>query len=405
MAWRIDEAVIRGEIDNRSRGRVVGRIWFVGRAEPVELDLKGDCWRDLAGRRLEFTNPEPKPDLPEGFVARQEGAVGDITASRKVKVPDIPLDQIGEYYAQKKPWPWHWGNSLYLEWYSEPNGRVVIESAGYELKIVGEAAWEMTPEEDLKQRQANGEAIGGFMERLGEAMAAESGDSEADPAEWDEKPFTEEEAEKMQEQSDRLVDRIEARMRREGVSADYAQILHEEIERARRERGEPDPTPEQLARNAEWIDEMNRAAEAALDDPSVHEEIARKHPLAARAFDLSLRLIDETAARGWLPADASEEHPVVELVNATMKAGAKLAGALNSIDWPPEVAFCAGVVVRLKRARSYLGDAVGAAESCAEQNLTDFAWLAGIRSEVDSIAGETDALIAELRTRLGRGFD
>src|SRR3972149_1408630 len=142
MAWRIEKSVIRGEIDNRVRGRVTGRIWFAGQAVPVELELKGNCWRDLAGRRLEFTNPEPKPGLPESFATRQKGVAGDITASRKVKVPDIPLDQIGEYYAAKKPFPWHWGNSLYLEWFSERNGRVVIESAGYDLKIVGEPAWE-----------------------------------------------------------------------------------------------------------------------------------------------------------------------------------------------------------------------------------------------------------------------
>ena len=31
MAWRIEEAVVRGEIDSRGRGRVTGRIWFAGR--------------------------------------------------------------------------------------------------------------------------------------------------------------------------------------------------------------------------------------------------------------------------------------------------------------------------------------------------------------------------------------
>ncbi len=173
MAWRIDEAVIRGEIDNRLRGRVTGRIWFAGRAEPVALDLAGNCWRDLAGRRLEFANPEPQPGLPESFAARQTGSTGDITASRKVKVPDIPLDQIGEYYAARKPFPWHWGNSLYLEWFSARNGRVVIESASYVLKIVGDPAWEMTPEQETEQRKANGEAITGFMNELTEAAADE----------------------------------------------------------------------------------------------------------------------------------------------------------------------------------------------------------------------------------------
>ncbi|MBI3886760.1 MAG: hypothetical protein HY302_13670 [Opitutae bacterium] len=183
MAWRIDEQVIRGEIDNRTRGRVTGRLWLVGRTGPVVLDLRGNCWRDLAGRRLEFTHPAAQPGDLEGFRSHQDGVAGDITASRKVKVPEIPLDQIGAYYAAKKPFPWHWGNSLYLEWFSERNGRVVIESASYTLTIVGDAAWEMTPEEETAQRQANGEAMTGFMARLAEAANAAA---EENPAEENE---------------------------------------------------------------------------------------------------------------------------------------------------------------------------------------------------------------------------
>ncbi|HYD85473.1 MAG TPA: hypothetical protein VEA63_15510 [Opitutus sp.] len=156
MAWRIDEAVIRGEIDNRVRGRVTGRIWFVGKGAPVELDLAGDAWRDLAGRRLEFVNPQPKAlEMLERFAARQTGVIGDCTASRKVKVPDIPMDQIGEYYAAKKKWTWHWGNSLYLEWFSLTNGRVVIESVSYQMTVSPDIAWEMTPAEEEQQRRAN----------------------------------------------------------------------------------------------------------------------------------------------------------------------------------------------------------------------------------------------------------
>ena len=147
MAWRIDEHVARGEIDNRVRGRVTGRIWFAGRPEPIVLELKGNCWRDLAGRRLEFTNPEPKPGLSDSFAARQEGAVGDITASRKVRVLEFPPEDMHLYYKTGREMPWHWGNSLYLEWFSARNGRVVIETTNFELRIVGGAAWEMTEAE------------------------------------------------------------------------------------------------------------------------------------------------------------------------------------------------------------------------------------------------------------------
>jgi hypothetical protein len=408
MAWRIDAAVVRGELDNRTRGRVTGRIWFHGRAEPVELDLTGNCWRDLAGRRLEFTNPDPQPGDLENISPRQTGPVGDISASRKVKVPDIPLDQIGAYYAAKKPFPWHWGNALYLEWFGDRNGRVVIETAAFNLKVVGEAAWEMSEEEETEQRKANGAAITGFMDRLVEAAGGKDLEFVDDtPAEWDEPPQTEEEAEQMQARSELLADRIQARLRREGDAADYEKILEEEIERLRRERGEPEPTPEQLARNAEWIEEANHAAEEELKnpDPELAAELDLEHPLTIQTAELSDRLHQLAEAGRWVPEGATEEHPVLELEFAVMCASAKFAGALNGRAWPPEVDFCAGVIVRLKRARGFLDDALDAAEACREDRLITPEHLGPIAAELSDLGHEADALIAELRAKLERGTD
>ena len=101
MAWRMDEAVVRGEIDQRTRDRVTGRIWFEGLAEPVELALTGNAWRDLAGRRREFVNPVAvkKPWSAEaraGFARRQTGVIGDCTASRRVKVPEVTMEELLE---------------------------------------------------------------------------------------------------------------------------------------------------------------------------------------------------------------------------------------------------------------------------------------------------------------------
>jgi len=379
---------------------------------------------DLAGRRLEFVNPEPKPGLDASFATRQHGAAGDITASRKVKVPDIPMDQIGEYYAARKPFPWHWGNSLYLEWFSDANGRVVIESASYQLTISPDSTWDMTPAEEETQRAANGAALAGFMQRLGEAVSSnlDDADAKADPAgaeDADDKnrPFTEEEAEKMQADSDKLTDRVMARMEKEGETADFEQILEEELERARKERGEPDPTPEQLAERAQRMEDMNAAAEEVLKDEEAekwkHDADSgsagfseERHPLAKRAFELTLRVHREVDARGWVHEDAQSEHPVAELSFSIAKAAAKLAGALDGDDdWPPPLMFCAGTIVRLKRAAGYLEDAKLAAESCREESLVDPEWLAGVLRETEEIAEETNTLIAELRARLKKGIE
>jgi hypothetical protein len=415
MAWRIDEHVVHGEIDNRIRGRITGRIWFEGREAPVELELEGNAWRDLAGRRLEFRNPRPKPGNLQGLRARQAGVIGDCTASRKVKVPEIPMDKIGEYYAAGRKWPWHWGNSLYLEWFSQANGRVVIESAEFELTVGPEIAWEMSESGELEQRTANGAAMTRFMERMVELLesqqSAAPGTAPGETPDRDDPfrppPMTEEEAEKMQEDSDRLNDRIQARLDREGPDADHKKILEEELERRARERGDRPPTPEEEAKRAEWIDEMNRAAEEALanPDPELEELIHRKHPVAEQAFELSIRLHRAAHSNNWVPEGANQEHPVAELVGSVSCASAKMAGALNGRAWPPSVSTCANEIVRLKRARGYLDDALLALGSCKEEKLIDSTWLAGVEREVGVLARECDALLAELRENLARGFD
>ncbi|HEY2951165.1 MAG TPA: hypothetical protein VGK40_01205 [Verrucomicrobiae bacterium] len=54
MAWRIHDSVIRGEIDNRVKGRVRGKLWLNGLADPVTLELKGNACPDLAGCLLKY---------------------------------------------------------------------------------------------------------------------------------------------------------------------------------------------------------------------------------------------------------------------------------------------------------------------------------------------------------------
>lgn len=140
MAWRLGEHVLRGEVDNRQRGRVTGRVWLMGVETPLSLDLRGDAHPDLAGCALRFINPRPTLWLGAPPARLQRGAVGDITAARKVRVFDVPLaEALATLRAGGAP-PEHLANSLYLEWFSDANGRVVIESADYRLEILGDAA-------------------------------------------------------------------------------------------------------------------------------------------------------------------------------------------------------------------------------------------------------------------------
>ena len=95
MAFRIHDSVVRGEIDNRMKGVVRGKIWVEGRAEPVVLKLKGNAWPDLAGCLLTFTNPLKRISHAhlDSLQPEQFGSIGDLTASRKVRVFDVPLEE------------------------------------------------------------------------------------------------------------------------------------------------------------------------------------------------------------------------------------------------------------------------------------------------------------------------
>jgi len=423
MAWRIDTQLVRGEIDNRTRGRITGRFWFLGRDLPVLVSLQGNASRDLAGRQLAFVNPAPKDVLDDSFAPEQVGIAGEFTASRKRKVPDIPLEEIGTYYEQKKPFPWHWGNCIYFEWFSASNGRVVIEAADYQLTISPEAAWEMTAEEEAEQQRANAKSIESFFEQLGFLSTAEKADEEIlepeddDGETWKDsdgdgdeswkrdEPLSEAEADELMADSDRLTDRLMARLNEAGDNADLEAILEEELERRRAESERRPLTPEEEAERSAWIQEINAAAADIANDPVFQEDLERCHPLAERARDLTLRLMALRDSASWAPKDAGAEHPAIDFVNSMMKAGGKLAGALDGRDWPPTIEDCALCISWLKRARGYIDDALMAADFCRERQLVPLTELSELISETQAIHRDTSALIEELRERLSRGFE
>src|SRR5438477_971049 len=258
MAFRIHDSVVRGEIDNRVKGIVCGKIWVEGRAEPVILELKGNAWPDLAGCLLTFTNPQerfPHPHL-DSLDPVQRGSIGDLTASRKVRVFDVPLEKALEMIRRKEKPPEHMANSLYLEWFSEANGRVVIESADYELTISA-PDWQMTPEEDADRAKQAAAGMDDFMQKLSEAIEQQQRGQKPPEEEWNEDDY-----EKIMKECDARTDKYMELLDKYGDSDEAEAKIAKEMGWL-----DEDKTEDELEQERMSIEEINEICEAAANEP------------------------------------------------------------------------------------------------------------------------------------------
>jgi len=154
-----------------------GRIWLAGKASPLEIQLSGDCLRDLAGYKLYFTNRAPQlkafsdeeiQAVAQSISTQQTGVVGDISGSRRVEVSTLNRHDTREYLELGLPVPSSWTNQLYIEWFSKENGRVVIEANNWKVRIENAEApsWEMSPEDEQIQMLLNMQAMRDFISGL-----------------------------------------------------------------------------------------------------------------------------------------------------------------------------------------------------------------------------------------------
>jgi len=146
MAWRPTRYLIEGFLDNSKHGKVTGWMGFVGVNGRVKFDLRGDFHRDIRGAKIYFWGnardgkPDEKAEIfMKGFSNEQIGETGDMTAGF------APCDYVA--------------NRCYLEWFSEANGRVVIELPQDNVIVIGTPipAWKTEPicrkEQDRKMTE------------------------------------------------------------------------------------------------------------------------------------------------------------------------------------------------------------------------------------------------------------
>ena len=161
MAWRIADLVVDGELDNTVKGRVTGWLRLAGREERVRLELLGNCRPDLAGWRFRIVRLAPIPAWAEpvdldGFATEQIGEAGDILADQLLRHYDCPVGELLARIRAGEPPPTDLRPALYLEWYSDRNGRVVIQDTRLGVERLGLRTFELTAD-DLRRENEDGE--------------------------------------------------------------------------------------------------------------------------------------------------------------------------------------------------------------------------------------------------------
>ncbi len=393
MAWRIEDAVDHGEIDNTVEGHTTGRIWLAGRDEPLILSLDGDCWRDLAGTRLQFDNPEPQstPDA-EALDVDQAGIVGDMTASRKNKVPTVSEEEFNELYHNQLDIPFEWRNTLYLEWFSEINGRVVIETSAYKLTIFPHE-WQMDEDAEDAQKLANLNSMRDFMAQVIRRRDPEGPEPdvslELDEYAWEERL----------KESDRLTDAYQEVLEKYMEDSDSEQKeafvmgwdgLLDAL--AERDEAGKDNFQDECKSYGLDEDELDFEDDDEEDDEAEGSFSAEDdHPLQAKAQELAMRAMDV------IERDAGPGTPSYQLITNLLQVSGKLAGVLHGrgSGYEPETGF---VLAVLKRCLSWLNESVGACQQLMdlERDPDHRAALDHIRASVFDIRDG----IVELRREL-----
>jgi len=400
IAFRIHDSVVRGEIDNRVKGIVRGKIWLESRAEPMLLELAGNAWPDLAGSLLTVTNPLPRIADPHlnSLHAVQRGSIGDLTASRKVRVFDVPLTEAFEMIDRNEKPPEHLANCLYLEWFSEANGRVVIESADYELTISA-PEWRMTPEEDAARAQQAAAGMEGFMDKLTEAIDKHKEGQKDPEAEWNEHDY-----EKFLKESDARTDKYMELLEKYGHSDEAEEKIAKEMGWDSADAREDEEETDRMT-----VEEMNRICEEAANElppePEPHREGIDwirtddgdlRHPLQHRCFESAMKFWHQTDDLGL---EKSDDLDLGQFIFEFQTTGAKLGGALSGIAEGRDFTDAAFTVAYLKRALDHLHKSQAGLEAVAPKKLLPEPMVTEARKELFEIREGILKLMDEFRGR------
>ncbi|NJR41493.1 MAG: hypothetical protein HC767_01360 [Akkermansiaceae bacterium] len=305
-------------------------------------------------------------------------------------MPTVSEEEFHNLYQNNLSIPCEWHNTLYLEWFSEINGRVVIETTNYKLTIFPHE-WQMDEDAEDAQKLANLNGMRDFMAQIIQRKESDS-ESPEPHGELDEYAW-----EERLKESDRLTDAYQEVLEKYMEDEDSEQkeafvmgwdgLLEALAERD--ESGEDfdefDDFGDLNSTSFDEDDEEEDEDDFLDPDGSPFEEV--EHPLQVKAQELAMRAMDLIAK------DSGPETPEYQLISNLLQVSGKLAGVLHGSNsgYEPEAGF---VLAVLKRCLGWLHEAMAACQHLIniEQDTDQIAALEHVRSTAFEIRDEIIAM-------------
>jgi hypothetical protein len=376
----------------------------------------------LAGCLLTFKNRSLSiPIINHRALAHhQVGTAGDLTASRKIRLPDVPMEKFVRLRQSGLQVPQYGANCLCLEWFSEANGRVVIESTEFDLTITP-PVWTLSPEQERLRQEMVASGFSGFIAKLNAAI--ESARSDPPPEkEWDEFDY-----ENLMRESDAQADKYLELLDKYRNDPDCERLLALEMgwNLDAPDDNEPDSFAASgfSAHDPGGEGECNRGASAdpnqgkldreefsADDDPFDMplepdprtegidwvrtDDGCLRHPLALRALNTSAAVHKACKKLGplWL-----QDEDLLTLTRELQVTAAKIGGALNPLAYGRADRQPGLIVACLKRALSRLHAAQAALEQASARSLLSVRAVRSTRRELFEIREEILRLMEAFR--------
>ena len=385
MAWKIESAVIRGEIDNTVRDLTTGKIWLIHQDEPILLILSGNCWRDIAGCKLSFHLESYDLGLQAPDLAKpQTGLVGDISVSRKGK--NYHESPFTEDLALR--------NFLYLEWFDQVNGRVLIESSAFTVEL-SDRQWELSVEDETAQKMKNLDAMRDFVckyiqrDKRSDLWSQEN----ADEFQW----------EKRFQESDRLTDAFQEVMEK------YADDAEREIKQSyvmgwssELERQEDNLLMEEEIPDIELLDDFDEGEEEDFPwddvpswngDDEMDDASKQDHPLLRKTSQIVSLSIELLTANSYMPDQLHRINMLSMMISAKLAGGMEVGGEF----YEKEPGY---MLALLKRCLFWLNDCISACVELLNSNQ-DPEWVRQI-DDLRTLIFEAREQITEMRRELSK---